>query len=84
MERWLPAEVVNCHGARQKYLKVDLWFASQYFPAAKYLIRILLEAVHSISDTDFLSVSIVIEIFVERTGKRQESRVVTSVCGEDN
>ena len=48
-------------------------FALQYFPAAKYLIRILLEAVLSISDTDFLSVSIVIEILVERTGKGQES-----------
>ena len=59
-------------------------FALQYFPAAKYLIRILLEAVLSISDTDFLSVSIVIEILVERTGKGLESRLVTSVGGEDN
>ena len=59
-------------------------FASQYFPAAKYLIRILMEAVLSVSDTDFLSVSIVIEIFVERTGKGLESRLVTSVGGEDN
>ena len=43
-----------------------------------------MEAVLSVSDTDFLSVSIVIEIFVERTGKGLESGVVTSVGGEDN
>ena len=43
-----------------------------------------MEAVLSVSDTDFLSVSIVIEIFVERTGKGLESRLVTSVGGEDN